>query len=95
MTTADLICVMNAGKIEQRAQPRKSTTAASEFVARFIGMSNVLQEARRWTTAGFVAGVRCASPRPDGRCRDAVSIRQHQIALWPGTRDKDNVVPAR
>jgi iron(III) transport system ATP-binding protein len=38
MTTADLICVMNAGKIEQAASPQEIyDRPASEFVARFIG----------------------------------------------------------
>src|SRR4051812_15748394 len=44
MTTADLICVMNLGKIEQAASPQEIyDRPASEFVARFIGMSNVFK----------------------------------------------------
>ena len=44
MTTADVICVMNLGKIEQAGSPEEIyDRPRSEFVARFIGMSNVLQ----------------------------------------------------
>src|SRR4029077_18993661 len=42
MTTADLICVMNGGKIEQSGSPEEIyDRPRSEFVARFIGSSNV------------------------------------------------------
>src|SRR6202171_5603706 len=44
MTTADLICVMNLGKIEQAGSPEEIyDRPRSEFVARFIGSSNVLK----------------------------------------------------
>ena len=44
MTTADLICVMNLGKIEQAGSPEDIyDRPRSEFVARFIGMSNVFK----------------------------------------------------
>ena len=44
MTTADLICVMNAGKIEQAGSPEDIyDRPRSEFVARFIGSSNVIK----------------------------------------------------
>src|SRR6202171_2012016 len=44
MTTADVICVMNLGKIEQAGSPEDIyDRPRSEFVARFIGMSNVLK----------------------------------------------------
>ncbi len=44
MTTADLIAVMNGGKIEQAGSPEEIyDRPRSEFVARFIGSSNVLQ----------------------------------------------------
>src|SRR4051794_9364181 len=43
MTTADLICVMNGGKIEQSGTPEEIyDRPRSEFVARFIGASNVV-----------------------------------------------------
>ena len=44
MTTADLICVMNGGKIEQAGSPEDIyDRPRSEFVARFIGTSNVVK----------------------------------------------------
>ena len=44
MTTADVICVMNLGKIEQAGSPEDIyDRPRSEFVARFIGMSNVIK----------------------------------------------------
>ncbi len=44
MTTADVIAVMNAGKIEQAGSPEEIyDRPRSEFVARFIGSSNVIR----------------------------------------------------
>src|SRR3954462_5371195 len=44
MTTADLIAVMNLGKIEQAGSPEEIyDRPRSEFVARFIGSSNVIK----------------------------------------------------
>ena len=44
MTTADLIAVMNLGKIEQAGSPEEIyERPRSEFVARFIGSSNVVK----------------------------------------------------
>ena len=48
MTTADLIAVMNAGKIEQLGTPEEIyARPQSEFVARFIGASNVIKGVAR------------------------------------------------
>src|SRR5258706_11876132 len=44
MTTADVIAVMNGGKIEQAGSPEEIyDRPRSEFVARFIGSSNVVK----------------------------------------------------
>ncbi len=44
MTTADVIAVMNAGRIEQAGTPEEIyDRPRSEFVARFIGASNVIK----------------------------------------------------
>src|SRR5256884_4146677 len=44
MTTADLIAVMNSGKIEQLGTPEEIyNRPRSEFVARFIGSSNIVR----------------------------------------------------
>src|ERR1041385_8158943 len=48
MTTADLIAVMNAGKIDQLGSPEDIyDRPQSEFVARFIGASNVVKGVAR------------------------------------------------
>ena len=48
MTTADLIAVMNAGKIDQLGTPEDIyDRPQSEFVARFIGASNVIKGVAR------------------------------------------------
>jgi iron(III) transport system ATP-binding protein len=84
MTTADLIVVMNEGRIEQAGTPEEIyERPRSEFVARFIGGTNILKGARG---AGDV--IDCGSLRvycgQGGRERGAeatVSIRPHRIAL--------------
>src|ERR1051325_5002654 len=62
LTTADLIAVMNAGRIEQSCSPEDIyDRPRSEFVARFIGSSNVVKgkalDASRIDFAGAV--LRC------------------------------------
>src|SRR4051812_22814095 len=57
MTTADLIAVMNLGKIEQAGSPEEIyDRPRSEFVARFIGSSNIVKgralDANRLEVAG-------------------------------------------
>src|SRR5882757_8039573 len=48
MTTADLIAVMNGGKIDQLGSPEDIyDRPQSEFVARFIGASNVIRGVAR------------------------------------------------
>src|SRR3712207_7627387 len=47
MTTADLIVVMNGGRIEQAGSPEDIyKRPRSEFVARFIGGTNILKGKR-------------------------------------------------
>ena len=64
MTTADVICVMNLGKIEQAGSPEDIyDRPRSEFVARFIGMSNVLKgKALDDDRVSSLPACRCASP---------------------------------
>jgi iron(III) transport system ATP-binding protein len=74
LTTADLIAVMNAGKIEQAGSPEDVyNRPRSEFVARFIGSSNVLRGKTLDKTRidePMLSGV----PTP-------VSIRPHDIGI--------------
>jgi iron(III) transport system ATP-binding protein len=99
MTTADVICVMNLGKIEQAGSPEEIyDRPRSEFVARFIGMSNVFKgralDNSRVSFAGVPLRVTGDPLKPNGET--AVSIRQHQIELLSAEPvNKDNVVPAK
>ena len=84
MTTADLIAVMNGGKIDQFGTPEDIYARPdSEFVARFIGASNVIKgtalDASHVSFAGStlkVVGVSLMSGRSA-----PVAIRQHDIGL--------------
>jgi iron(III) transport system ATP-binding protein len=84
MTTADLIAVMNAGKIDQLGTPQQIyDTPQSEFVARFIGASNVIKakalDANHVSFSGAVlqvVGAKLAAGQTA-----AVAIRQHDIQL--------------
>jgi iron(III) transport system ATP-binding protein len=99
MTTADLICVMNAGKIEQAASPQEIyDRPVSEFVARFIGMSNVFKgKTLDGGTVSFAGTpMRVTGETLKGGADTPVSIRQHQIELLAKEpADKANVVPAK
>jgi iron(III) transport system ATP-binding protein len=99
MTTADLICVMNLGKIEQAAPPQEIyDRPVSEFVARFIGMSNVFKGKTLDGGTVSLAGtpLRVTGETLKGGTDTPVSIRQHQIELLAREpTDKANVIPAK
>jgi iron(III) transport system ATP-binding protein len=98
MTTADLIAVMNGGKIDQLGTPEDIyDRPQSEFVARFIGSSNVIKgtarDANHISFAGATLRVVGAKLTPNQSA--AVAIRQHDIQLSvkaPAT--PDNAVKA-
>jgi iron(III) transport system ATP-binding protein len=98
MTTADIIAVMNAGKIEQAASPQEIyERPRSEFVARFIGSSNVVKGANLDESRISFAGtpLRCAGAKLAKGGSTAVSIRQHAIRLRADKpQQAENVVPA-
>src|SRR6516162_3207009 len=84
MTTADVIAVMNAGKIEQFGSPEDVyARPRSEFVARFIGSSNIVKgkalDAGHITVAGVP--VSCTGTRLAAGKDAAISIRQHEIRI--------------
>ena len=84
MATADLIAVMNGGIIEQAGSPGDVyDRPASEFVARFIGNSNILRG--KVLDAGHisVAGVTLSGQGDPLRGSDnaSVAIRQHEVEL--------------
>jgi iron(III) transport system ATP-binding protein len=84
MTTADLIAVMNAGKIDQLGTPEDIyDRPQSEFVARFIGASNVIKGTARDDNHIAFAGstLRVVGAKPKPGQDTAVAIRQHDIQL--------------
>jgi len=99
MTTADLIAVMNAGKIEQVGKPEEIYgKPRSEFVARFIGSSNVVKGRNLNDSHIELAGValRCAGERLAAGGVTSISIRQHDIRLLVAApQNTANVVPAK
>ena len=97
MTTADKIAVMNGGRVEQLGSPQEVYDAPrSEFVARFLGGSNILRgKALDAGTVSF-AGVpiACTGAALAAGADAAVSIRQHEIGITNGAGDHGgNAVP--
>jgi iron(III) transport system ATP-binding protein len=97
MTTADLIAVMNAGKIEQAGSPEDIyDRPRSEFVARFIGSSNVIKgrvlDDSHLASAGCT--LRCSGGKFAAGGEGAAAIRQHAVQLWSKKPDAaENVLP--
>ena len=84
MTTADLIAVMNAGRIDQLGTPEDIyDRPQSEFVARFIGASNIIRGIAR--DANHIefggASLQVVGARLTAGQGAAVAIRQHDIYL--------------
>jgi len=96
MTTSDLIAVMNLGRIEQVGPPEEIyDRPRSEFVARFIGASNIIRGKTLDGSHVSVVGVtvRCVGDTQPGET--AMSIRQHEIRLMTAPGEAaDNVLPA-
>jgi len=96
MTTADVIAVMNAGKIEQAGSPEEIyDRPRSEFVARFIGASNVIKgkalDDSHLECAD--ATLRCTGGKLVAGSEGAVAVRQHVMRLWSKKPDaKENVI---
>ena len=96
MTTADVICVMNGGKIEQSGSPEEIyERPRSEFVARFIGSSNVIRAKSMGDGRADLAGsvLRCNGTVPAAGKPVSISIRPHDIKLSIAAQG-ENVVPA-
>ena len=98
MTTADLIAVMNAGKVDQLGTPEDIyDRPQSEFVARFIGASNVIKgDARDENHVAFAgATLRVVGAKLKAGQSAAVAIRQHDIQLsTQAPQSPDNTVKA-
>jgi iron(III) transport system ATP-binding protein len=87
MVTADRIVVMNQGRIEQVGSPEEIyERPESEFVARFIGGTNILKGRHLGDNLVECNGFRLhcgqgqAAP-PSGQADTAVSVRLHEIEL--------------
>jgi iron(III) transport system ATP-binding protein len=98
MTTADLIAVMNGGKIDQLGTPEDIyDRPQSEFVARFIGASNVIKgKALDDSHVSFAgATLRVVGDKLSAGTMTAVAVRQHDIQLSTQVpADTDNVMRA-
>jgi iron(III) transport system ATP-binding protein len=84
MTTADLIAVMNSGKIDQLGTPEEIyDRPQSEFVARFIGASNVIKGTARDDNHVSFSGatLQVVGARLTPGQSASVAIRQHDIRL--------------
>src|SRR6059058_145352 len=84
MTTADLIAVMNAGVIDQLGTPEDIyERPQSEFVARFIGASNVIKASALDDSHVSFAGatLQVVGVKLNPGQSAAVAIRQHDIEL--------------
>jgi putative spermidine/putrescine transport system ATP-binding protein len=92
MALADLVVVMNAGRIEQAAAPREVfSQPATAFVARFIGEQNVVAGRITGIEGGIVrfatpAGLTFTAPRRANAAEGApieVSLRTDRMRLAP------------
>ncbi|MGB3388400.1 MAG: ABC transporter ATP-binding protein [Pseudaminobacter sp.] len=85
MTTADIIVVMNDGRIEQAGSPEDIyQRPQTEFVARFIGGTNILKGQKGDGDVVVCDGdvkLRCASGEFAAQGQTSVSIRHHDIQL--------------
>jgi iron(III) transport system ATP-binding protein len=99
MTTADVIAVMNAGRIEQAGPPEEIyDRPRSEFVARFIGSSNVIKgralDENHLSFGG--AALRCTGGKLAAGGEGAIAVRQHVIEMWAAApQSMDNVVTGK
>jgi iron(III) transport system ATP-binding protein len=91
MTTADLIVVMNQGRIEQAGSPEEVyERPRTEFVARFLGGTNILKGRRLDATTVDCGSVRlqCGDGEFTSGGDAIVSVRHHSIQLDPRPRDE-------
>lgn len=85
MTTADTIVVMNDGRIEQAGTPEDIyARPETEFVARFIGGTNILKGRRgngQTVVRADGLAIACSSGTVATNGETAVSVRHHDIVL--------------
>jgi iron(III) transport system ATP-binding protein len=98
MTAADRIVVMNGGRVEQAGSPEDIyERPESEFVANFIGGTNILHGVHRGDGVVECPGLmlRCGQGIPATDGKTAVSIRLHDIELLAGAPAADTLNTAR
>ncbi len=86
MTTSDLIAVMRNGRIEQAGSPDEIyERPQAEFVARFIGSTNILRGRRTGPRTADCDGVvlACESGEFAEAGEAIISIRPHRIEIGP------------
>ena len=97
MTTADMIVVMSDGRIEQAGTPEDIyARPETEFVARFIGGTNILTGKARDQNAVDVDGgftLKCGTGRLEPGGKGIVSVRHHDIELSATKKSDVNSVP--
>jgi iron(III) transport system ATP-binding protein len=84
MATADLLVVLNRGGIEQQGAPEEVyRRPRTEFVARFLGGTNILRGKRLADGVVDCGGIllRCGAGEPGRGEETVVSIRLHDIVL--------------
>jgi iron(III) transport system ATP-binding protein len=90
MTTADTIVVMNRGRVEQVGSPEDLyQRPCSEFVARFIGGTNIFRGRRIDDDLVDCGGLvlRCGAGETALDRETAVSVRLHDVELAPDGDD--------
>lgn len=96
MTTADIIVVMNNGRIEQAGSPEDIyARPETEFVARFIGGTNIFTGRKVADDTVLCPGdftLKCASGSLPANGNGAVSVRHHDISLSPQRLSETNSV---
>ena len=94
MTTSDLIAVMRAGKLEQLGTPEDIyERPQSEFVARFIGSTNILRGVRNGERTATCEGaaLTCGSGTLAATGEAIISVRPHRIRMGaPNGHDGGN-----
>jgi len=100
MTMADMVVVMNEGRIQQVGTPLEIyRRPANVFVADFIGSSNLLAaevvDATRVRLHGHTLRVGETPTHATAGDAVTVSIRPEEVAVHPGDQPGDNRLPGR